>query len=52
MFAMWSRMWQKLPHTALVSPRAEQILGNTRFPRICFGEDKRDRTADLLNAMA
>ena len=29
----------------------EKILGNTRFPRICVGGDKRDRTADLLNAI-
>ena len=29
----------------------EKILGNTRLPRICVGGDKRDRTADLLNAI-
>ena len=34
-----------------VSPIKQKILGNTRFPRICVGGDKRDRTADLLNAI-
>ena len=34
-----------------VSPIKQKILGNTRFPRILVGGDKRDRTADLLNAI-
>ena len=29
----------------------QKILGNTRLPRIHIGGDKRDRTADLLNAI-
>ncbi len=49
---MWSRMWSKVSHTMRPSfPVKQKILGNTRFPRICLGGDKRDRTADLLNAI-
>ena len=47
-------MWSKaLPSYAAHGFLLKQkILGNTRLPRICVGGDKRDQTADLLNAIA
>ena len=45
---MWSASF---PFAPASFPLKQKILGNTRFPRIHHGGDKRDRTADLLNAI-
>ena len=49
---MWSRMWSaSFPLVRLSFPEKQKILENQWFSRIQCGGDKRDRTADLLNAI-
>ena len=49
---MWSRMWSaSFPLAAPGFPLKQKTLETLSFQGFCIGGDKRDRTADLLNAM-
>ena len=49
---MWSKMWSaSFPFAPTSFPRKWKTLETLSFQGFCIGGDKRDRTADLLNAI-